>query len=420
MRIGIVGTRLAGVDGVTFETAKWEAVLEQLGHEMRLVAGELDALRSNARLIPPMHFTYPPAARCRRPPSTRRADPGAVRGRSSGSPASCCRRCATGERTTQLDVLSSRTPGPSRCTCRWAWPCAAGRGNRAAGHRPPPRLLVGARALRDRIVPDMLAAAFPPDLPNVRHVSINWLAAAQLRGAAGPRVGRGPERLRLRPAAAATRSRSRVACAASSAWATPAARRPADARRAAQGHRAGDRARRPAGGSGRACCSSPAPPATRGWSTSSSSSGWPTAGTCACATRPTGSRRTTTGPRDQPRPLTLRRVPRRRPDHLPEPLRGLRQCAGGGALLRLAGGREPIPRLRRRHPPARAAVVEIDGAITDADRRRGARGRSADPARRAAIARHNFAIGREHLGYDVLRRATAEAPRGRSASRWRR
>ena len=63
MRIGMVATRLAGVDGVTFETAKWEAVLERMGHEVRLCAGEVDALRSTARLVPAMHFAHPPAAR---------------------------------------------------------------------------------------------------------------------------------------------------------------------------------------------------------------------------------------------------------------------------------------------------------------------------------------------------------------------
>ena len=61
MRIGIVATRLAGVDGVTFETTKWEAVLEELGHDVLLAAGEVDALRPNTRLIPPMHFVHPPA-----------------------------------------------------------------------------------------------------------------------------------------------------------------------------------------------------------------------------------------------------------------------------------------------------------------------------------------------------------------------
>src|ERR671914_756008 len=63
MKIGIAATRLAGVDGVTFETAKWEAVLDSMGHDLRLCAGEVDALRYQARLVPPMHFTYPPAAR---------------------------------------------------------------------------------------------------------------------------------------------------------------------------------------------------------------------------------------------------------------------------------------------------------------------------------------------------------------------
>jgi hypothetical protein len=31
-RIGIVSTRLSGTDGVSLETAKWEAVLERLGY----------------------------------------------------------------------------------------------------------------------------------------------------------------------------------------------------------------------------------------------------------------------------------------------------------------------------------------------------------------------------------------------------
>jgi hypothetical protein len=57
MRIGIVATRLFGVDGVTFEAAKWEHVLERMGHEVRLMAGEVDPLRPTAKLVPPMHFT---------------------------------------------------------------------------------------------------------------------------------------------------------------------------------------------------------------------------------------------------------------------------------------------------------------------------------------------------------------------------
>ena len=79
MKIGIAATRLAGVDGVTFETAKWEAVLESLGHELRLCAGEVDALRRQARLVPPMHFTWGPAERVTTAAFDPDSDPEAVR-----------------------------------------------------------------------------------------------------------------------------------------------------------------------------------------------------------------------------------------------------------------------------------------------------------------------------------------------------
>ena len=76
MKIGIAATRLAGVDGVTFETAKWEAVLDAMGHDLRLCAGEIDALRYQARLVPPMHFTWPPAERVTAAAFDPESDPG--------------------------------------------------------------------------------------------------------------------------------------------------------------------------------------------------------------------------------------------------------------------------------------------------------------------------------------------------------
>ena len=79
MRIGIVSTRLAGVDGVTFEAAKWELALTRMGHQVLLCAGEIDALRSSARLIPPMHFGWPPAARVTAAAFDPNSDPHAVR-----------------------------------------------------------------------------------------------------------------------------------------------------------------------------------------------------------------------------------------------------------------------------------------------------------------------------------------------------
>lgn len=182
MRIGIVGTRLAGVDGVTFEAAKWETVLLRLGHEVRLCAGELDALRSNARLIPAMHFAYPPAARVTAAAFDPGSDPDAVRGeieRLAGQLLPPLRDWLERNRLEALVVENA-----------WAIPM----------HLP---LGVALRRLveetgvttighhhdywweRERfatsVVPEVLESAFPPDLPNVRHVSINSIAANQLR-----------------------------------------------------------------------------------------------------------------------------------------------------------------------------------------------------------------------------------------------
>mgnify|MGYP001280715945 CR=1 FL=1 len=61
MRIGFVSTRLAGVDGVSLETAKLVKVLEGMGHECFYCAGELEAGGPPGQLTPAMHFTHPGA-----------------------------------------------------------------------------------------------------------------------------------------------------------------------------------------------------------------------------------------------------------------------------------------------------------------------------------------------------------------------
>lgn len=61
MRIGFVATRLAGVDGVSLETAKLARVAREMGHEVFYCAGELDSDSPPGRLVPEMHFTHPEA-----------------------------------------------------------------------------------------------------------------------------------------------------------------------------------------------------------------------------------------------------------------------------------------------------------------------------------------------------------------------
>ncbi len=182
MKIGIAATRLAGVDGVTFETAKWEAVLDAMGHDLRLCAGEVDALRYQARLVPPMHFTWPPAARVTEAAFDPDSDPIAVRAEVERLAALLLPVLHDWARANSLDALVIENA--------WAIPMQLPLGVAL-------RRLVNELQLptighhhdywweRDRfatcVVPELLDDSFPPDLPWVRHVSINSLAAAELK-----------------------------------------------------------------------------------------------------------------------------------------------------------------------------------------------------------------------------------------------
>ncbi|MGH2401292.1 MAG: glycosyltransferase [Candidatus Limnocylindria bacterium] len=182
MRIGIVATRLAGVDGVTFETAKWESVLDGLGHELRLCAGEVDALRYQARLVPPMHFTWPPAARVTAAAFDPESDPDAVRAEIDRLVELLLPVLRDWAHLHALDALVVENA--------WAIPMQLPLG--VALRRLVEELRIPAIGHhhdywweRERfatcVVPEVLEQAFPPDLPWIRHVSINSLAATQLR-----------------------------------------------------------------------------------------------------------------------------------------------------------------------------------------------------------------------------------------------
>jgi glycosyltransferase involved in cell wall biosynthesis len=182
MRIGIVATRLAGVDGVTFEVAKWETVLEQMGHHIHLCAGDVDALRPHSRLVPAMHFTYPQAARVTAAAFDPDSDAVAVRAeidRLAGLLTPVLHDWVTAR---QIDLLIVENA--------WAIPMQLPLGLAlrrlieetglpAIGHHHD--YWWERERFAECVVPEILEYAFPPDLPQVRHVSINSLAAAELR-----------------------------------------------------------------------------------------------------------------------------------------------------------------------------------------------------------------------------------------------
>ena len=248
MRIGIAATRLAGVDGVTFETVKWEVCARgaRARDAPRAPATSTRCARtrgSSRRCTSPI----PRRSRWRPRPSTPPRTRVELRRK--------IRRLADAllpplrdwvERRTASRRWSSRTPGRFRCTCRSASRCrdlAAETGLPAIGHhhdywweRERFADLRRARAAE---------GAFPPDLPNVRHVSINSLAAAQLlerRGLASrscQTCSTSTSRDRAQP-----RDDVRARSERARDGQRRPARRAADPRGAAQGHRARDRARR--------------------------------------------------------------------------------------------------------------------------------------------------------------------------------
>jgi glycosyltransferase involved in cell wall biosynthesis len=182
MRIGIVATRLVGVDGVTFEAAKWETVLEAMGHDVRLCAGDIDALRPDARLVPAMHFTYPQAARVTAAAFDPDSDAAAVRQE--------IERLARLLEPVLHDWIEGQGIEQLIVENAWAIPMQLPLG--VALRRVVEETAIPAIGHhhdywweRERfaacIVPEILEEAFPPDLPNVRHVSINSLAARELR-----------------------------------------------------------------------------------------------------------------------------------------------------------------------------------------------------------------------------------------------
>ena len=57
--VGFVSTRLAGTDGVSLETAKWERIFEQEGFNCFYFAGELDRPAVQSYFAAEAHFTHP-------------------------------------------------------------------------------------------------------------------------------------------------------------------------------------------------------------------------------------------------------------------------------------------------------------------------------------------------------------------------
>ena len=179
----MAATRLGDVDGVSFEVAKWQHVLERLGHEIVFCAGALDPGRAAlGTVLPEMHFAYHLAARVTEAAFDPESEPALVRAEIERLASPLHRRLRQWVETAALDRLFVQNA--------WAIPMHLPLGlalTRVARETQIPT--VGhhhdywweRERFATSVVPELLDEAFPPDLPNVRHVSINSLAAQELR-----------------------------------------------------------------------------------------------------------------------------------------------------------------------------------------------------------------------------------------------
>ena len=262
-----------------------------------------------------------------------------------------------GGASTSWTCSSSRTPGRSRCTSRWESPCGAWW--RSAGCRRSATTTTTGGSASDSPAASCRRCWRWPFRPTCHGCGTSASTASPPASCASGAASAQPSsrtsstsivHVRVEPPP------SVGGCEPSSGMGERrAAGRATDARRAAQGHRAGHRARRAAERSRRRPAHHLAG-RRRGarLSRRAGAAGGAPQGAAGIRGGPLRAR-----PRrqaDPPRPLPPRRVPCRGSDHLPEPVRGLRQRAAGGALLRRPGAGEPLPGVRCGHRAARPAA----------------------------------------------------------------
>lgn len=187
-RIGFISTRLAGTDGVSLETFKWADILSEMGHECYFFAGECDQAEDRSMVVEEAHFRHPQVyelnlqlfERQRRTPATTRAVQelrATLRQSLSEFVARFQIDMIIVENALSIPMniplglaLTELIAEQDLCTIAhhhdFAW-----ERQRFATHRAD----------------DYLAAAFPPPMEKILHVTINSYAARQLAHRTGMR-----------------------------------------------------------------------------------------------------------------------------------------------------------------------------------------------------------------------------------------
>ncbi len=204
--IGFVSTRLAGTDGVSLEATKWVTVLERLGHTCFFFAGQVDWPAERSRVVPEAFFGHhavdeithvsfsdnwlKQVAETRGNPEiyaiytqavSRQTRPRLVTQRIHELREYLKQQLYVFVRDFQIDLLivENALAIPMNIPLGLALTeFIAETGLPTIAHHHD--FYWERERFRMNCVPDYLNAAFPPDLPSVRHVVINSIAAHEL------------------------------------------------------------------------------------------------------------------------------------------------------------------------------------------------------------------------------------------------
>ncbi len=182
MRIGFVSTRLAGTDGVSLETHKWAEVARRLGHEAYYCAGKLQEDAPNATLIPELHFRHPEAEAIGEAVFGRMEPPDGLMHRLTDATERL--QAALHDWLTQasIDVLvvENALAIPMHVPLGLALArLIESSGIPTVGHHHD--FFWERQRFRLNCIPELLLQTFPPNLPSIRHVTINSLAQRDLK-----------------------------------------------------------------------------------------------------------------------------------------------------------------------------------------------------------------------------------------------
>lgn len=186
MKIGIILGRIGGVDGVALETEKWIAVLKRMGHSISVLTGELEAPLPDITVLPELAFSHPACLRAQEDGfGAQEVEEGELLDRLTCEASHIEQGILSWLRSEAIDLLitENSTTLPCHLTMGMALrEVILHTGLPAISHDHDFHWERGRRYVtKFRGLQKIVDDCFPLDLPNLRHVVINYYSQGLLQ-----------------------------------------------------------------------------------------------------------------------------------------------------------------------------------------------------------------------------------------------